>query len=231
MGDVQGSSDIDLLVATERPVSENEAKMLLAFHAELAALPHPYATRIETAYIDCAALERYTPGLSHLTLEQGKDERLKWHEHGASWIFERWTMRKYGVTLLGPDAKHLIAPISSTELKDATRTRLNDWLEWANTPDDPDWSLPDHHKAYVVETMCRALYTLKRGEMASKPQAVRWALESLGEPWRSTVERSQVWRQRDWSKGLIEPGINREVRKLILWVAQRSEEKDIDLSQ
>ena len=223
MGDVLESSDVDLLVATERPISGREAEALFAFHAEFAALPHPYATRIETAYIDRVALKRYTPGLSHLTLEQGKGEALKWHKHGASWVFERWILREHGVALLGPDAKDLIAPISSEALKDATRVRLNDWLEWANTPDDPDWSLPDHHKAYVVETMCRALYTLKRGEMASKPQAVQWALGSLNEPWRSTVVRSQVWRRREWSKGLHEPEINEEVRRFILWVRHQGE--------
>ena len=222
MGDVLESSDIDLLVATERSVSEDEANTLFTFHAELAALNHPYATRIETAYIDRAALETYAPGLSHLTLGQG--EELKWHEHGSSWVFERWTLREHGVTLLGPDPEHLIAPVTSGELCQATRTRLKDWVEWANTPDDSDWRLPDHHKAYVVETMCRALYTLRRGEMTTKPQAVRWALETLSEPWRSTVQRSQVWRQREWSRGLIEPEINEEARRFILWVARQSEE-------
>ena len=220
MGDVLESSDIDLFVATERPVSEDETHNLFTFHAELAALAHPYATRLETAYIDRAALKRYEPGQRHLTLGQG--EELKWSLHDTNWILERWTLRKHGVTLLGPDAKHLIAPVSAGDLRDAVRVRLGAWVEWANTPNDPDWRLPEHHKAYVVETMCRALYTLKRGEMTTKPKAVWWALTTLSEPWRSTVERSQVWRQREWLEGLTEPEIN-EVRRFILWVASESE--------
>ena len=222
MGDVLVSSDIDLLVATERPLLEREVDALFAFHAELATLAHPYATRIETAYIDRAALRIYESGLHHLTLGQG--EELKWSEHGRHWVLERWTLREHGVALLGPDIKHLIAPVPADDLRDAVRTRLNDWVEWANTPDDPDWRLPDHHKAYVVETMCRALYTLERGAMTTKPKAVQWALENLNEPWRSTVKRSQVWRQREWSKGLIESEVNEEARRFILWVARQSEE-------
>jgi len=106
-------------------------------------------------------------------------------------------VRECGVTLLGPNPKTLIDPISSRELLQAVRSRLSDWADWAQQPDDPDWLLPRSHKAYVVETMCRALYTLEHGELSSKSQAVEWAVEALPEPWRSTVERSQKWRTDD----------------------------------
>src|SRR5262249_37854212 len=74
------------------------------------------------------------------------------------------------------------------------RCKMARWVEWINDPDDSDWLLPRGHKAYVVETMCRILYTLATGELSGKPQSVAWALETLPEPWRTTLERSQVWR-------------------------------------
>jgi hypothetical protein len=81
--------------------------------------------------------------------------------------------------------------------------------------DDLDWRLPRSHKAYVVETMCRALYTLTCGTLTSKVQAVAWALETLPEPWLSTVKRSQTWR----SDTTVDPAINPQVQQFVLWVA------------
>ena len=68
-GDFIDTSDIDFLVATERPVSDGEAEALIELHARLAALPNKYADRLEGAYIDRAALRRFAPGQRFLTIE------------------------------------------------------------------------------------------------------------------------------------------------------------------
>ena len=207
------TSDVDVLAVTERPVNEAEFAALATLHTQLAALPNPYAERIEMAYIDRAALRRFQPGVRHPTLGQG--DTFKWNEHQANWILERWTVRECGVTMLGPVPQTLIDPVSSGELCQAVRARLGDWAAWARTPDDPEWLAPRSHKAYVVETMCRALYTLAHAELSSKQRAVAWALEVLAEPWRSTVARSQTWR----TDRALDPGIVPEVRDFILWTA------------
>jgi hypothetical protein len=207
------TSDLDLLVATEQPVNEAEFAALTALHAQLTASSNPYARRVEVAYLERAALKWFEPGLRHPTLGQG--ESLTWSEHYNNWILERWVVRQHGVALLGPEPNTLIEPISVAELQEAVRARLGDWADWAKQPDDPDWSLPRAHKAYVVETMCRALYTLACGQLPSKRRAVVWALETLPEPWRSTIERSQVWRTDD----TVDPSIVPEVRQFVLWVA------------
>jgi Domain of unknown function (DUF4111)/Nucleotidyltransferase domain len=214
LGDfIPDTSDIDILAVTEQPVSDAEFAVLAALHECFAALPHPYAKRLEIAYIDCTAVRRFAPGLRHPTLGQG--ETLAWSEHRANWILERWTVRECGVTLLGPDPHTLIDPISTDKLRAAVRDRLCDWADWANQPDDPDWLLPRSHKAYVVETMCRALATLACGKLQSKPRAVASALASLPEPWRSLVEQSQVWRIDSTPDAAIVP----EVMRFVRWAA------------
>lgn len=217
--DLTETSDLDVLAVTERPVSDVEFAGLAALHAQLATLPNVYAERLEIAYIDRAALWRFEPGQRHPTLGQG--ETLAWSEHGSNWILERWTVREHGVALVGPDPRTLIAPVSSAELRAAVRARLYDWEAWANQPDDPDWSLPREHKAYVVATMCRALYTLARGELSSKGRAVAWALETLPEPWRSTVTRSQGWR----GDKTVDLDIVPEVMRFVHWVASQGKDK------
>jgi hypothetical protein len=214
LGDfIPDTSDIDVLAVTERPINAAEFAILAALHAHLAPLPHPYANRLEIAYIDRAAVQRFESGLCHPSLGQG--EALTWSEHRDNWILERWTVRECGVTLLGPDPRSLIDPIAADDLRTAVRTRLRDWADWANQPNDPDWLLPRDHKAYVVETMCRALYTLACNQLPSKPRAVAWALATLPEPWRSTVERSQAWR----TNTTPDPAIVPEVMRFVGWAA------------
>ena len=66
-GDFIDTSDIDFLVATERPASDVEVGALINLHAGLAALPNKYADRLEGAYIDRAALRRFEapPAIPH----------------------------------------------------------------------------------------------------------------------------------------------------------------------
>jgi hypothetical protein len=212
------TSDMDVLAVTERPVDDAAFAALAALHKQLAALPNPYANRLEIAYIDRQALKRFESGLRHPTLGQG--ESLAWSEHHDNWLLERWVVRKHGVALQGPNPQTLIDPIASEDIIASVRGRLRDWVDWANQPDDPDWSLPRRHKAYVVETMCRALYTLACGELSSKAHAVRWAMATLPDPWRSTVERSRAWRTDDTVDLTIVP----EVMQFVHWVAAEGEE-------
>jgi Domain of unknown function (DUF4111)/Nucleotidyltransferase domain len=212
LGDfIPATSDIDLLVVTARTVDAAQFARLATWHAHYATLPQAYVNRLEIAYIDCAAIRRFAPGQCHPTLGQG--EALAWTEHHKNWIVERWTVRECGVTLLGPDPHSLIDPVSAADLRAAVRARLRDWADWANQPDDPDWRLPRSHKAYVVETMCRALSTLAGNSILSKPRAVAWALANLPEPWRSTVERSQAWR----TDSTVDPAIVPEVMRFVQW--------------
>lgn len=206
------ASDLDFFAVTERRVSDAEFAALAALHTRLDHLPNRYAAELEGPYIDRAAARRFQPGERHPTI--GRGEALTWHAHGSNWMLERWAVLEHGITLLGPDPKILIAPVSPDDIRAAVRHRLPDWADWANQPDDPDWLLPRGHKAYVVETMCRALCTLSTGALPSKPQAVAWALATLSEPWRSTVKRSQGWRNDKTS----DPAIVPEVRAFVLWV-------------
>jgi hypothetical protein len=221
LGDfIPTTSDIDALAVTEQPIDDAAFAALAALHAELATLLHPFAQRLEMAYVDRINLKRFQPGRRYATLGQG--EGLGWGEHGANWIIDRWIVREHGIVLFGPDPKSLIAPITRDDLRNAVRARLPDWADWARQVDDPDWRLPRSHKAYVVETMCRALYTLACGGVPSKPQAVVWALATLPEPWRSLVQRSQTWR----TDATYDPAIVSDVRAFVLWAAAIGTSRD-----
>jgi hypothetical protein len=217
MGDFRPeSSDIDLLAVTERLVSAEEFAALVEMHNHLGQPGHPFANRVEIAYIDRVALRRFQPGYRFPTLGQG--ETLGWAEHHTNWILERWMVREHGIALFGPPPTTLIDPVPRAELSSAVRERLQDWAEWASDLNDPEWHGPRSHKAYVVETMCRALYTLAQGEIGSKPQSVAWARQSLPEPWRILVEQSQSWRlDKTVDDTLIVP-----VSDFVRWTAENA---------
>lgn len=208
-------SDIDFFAITERPVSEEEFAALKLLHTRLSDLPNKYGHELEGPYINRNAARRFRPGVRYPTIARG--EALAWSEHRANWVLERWTVRDHGITLLGPDPTTLIDPVSTEELRAAVCSVLTAWADWLDHPDDPEWLLPRAHKAYVVETMCRALFTLASGELPSKQRAVAWALETLPEPWRSTVERSQAWR----TDATPDPDIIPEVRNFLLWTVSQ----------
>jgi predicted nucleotidyltransferase len=211
------ASDLDFFAVTERRISDAEFAALAALHTRLDHLPNRYAAELEGPYIDRAAARRFHPGERHPTI--GRGEPLTWHEHGSNWVLERWAVREHGIILLGPHPTTLIDPVTPDNIRAAVRHRLPDWAAWANQPNNPDWHSSRGHKAYVVETMCRALCTLATGELASKPQAVAWALANLPEPWRATVERSRAWQNDKTSDSTIAP----EVWAFVLWATAQAD--------
>lgn len=210
------SSDIDLLAVTYQPVNDEQFGRLVDLHATIAESGHPFARRIEIAYIDRNNLRRFQPGQRFPTLGQG--EVLAWTEHHTNWILERWMVRDQGIALFGPMPMTLVDPIPADVLVAAVRDRLQDWAAWASNRADPEWQLPRRHKFYVVETMCRGLHTLASGEIASKPQAVAWARQSLPEPWRGLVERSAAWQTDE----TLDPTLLEPVRGFVLWAAEQA---------
>ncbi len=214
------TSDVDFWAVTEQPLSEEEFAALADLHERLRRLSNPFGNHLEGEYIDRRATWRYEPGQRIPAIY--RNEALGWHEPGANWILERWVVRERGQTLLGPDPKTLIAPISAEDLRAASRARLHDWADFANRPDDLGWQEHLGEKAYYVETMCRMLHTLATGAAQTKPQAVAWALATLPEPWRTTVKRSQAWRG-DQTR---DDAPNSEVRRFILWTVEQGEAQD-----
>jgi hypothetical protein len=62
--------------------------------------------------------------------------------------------------------------------------------------DQPDKLSSRGYQSYVVLSLCRILYTLQSGDVASKPAAVRWAQATFGEPWKALIDDAWIGRQR-----------------------------------
>ena len=192
-GDFDDASDIDFIVVTDEEVSGDMFEALRAMHDEIALLPTPWAIQLEGSYISRDALRRYDPARAyHPNIERGRGERLKMVQHDASWLVHRAIAHERGIALAGPPPRELIDPVGPDELRAAMRAMLPGWKEWLL--DHPERLARRGYQSYSVLSMCRVLYTLRRGAVASKPVAARWAQAELGPQRAPLIERSLAGR-------------------------------------
>ncbi len=187
-------SDIDFVVITAAELSDRVLQTLVEMHARIRASGLKWALKLEGSYIPREALRRHDPAhCVHPALRM--DGSFDLDEHGSDWAVQRHLIREQGIVLAGPDPRTLIDPVRPDDLRQAVRGTLREW--WAPKLENPAWLHDAEYQAYAVLTMCRVLYTLQYGLVASKPVAARWAQGTLGEPWAALIARALAWRHGD----------------------------------
>ncbi len=193
-GDFDADSDIDFVVVTQEPVSDDTFLALQAMHDRLAAVDSPWAVQLEGSYLSRHAIRRSDPADNlYPNLERGRGERLKWVAHDEAWDIHRWVLRERGITVRGPRARTLIDPVPAEKLRQAMRPMLFDWGE--KLLNQPERINSLGYQTYIVLTICRVLYTLETGKIASKPAAARWAQHNLDARWFELIERTWAGRR------------------------------------
>jgi len=190
------SSDIDFVVVTYAEIAGDRFEQLQDVHTQFAASGSPWARKIEAIYVPTAALSRLVPGAAQYPqIEKGAQLCRAPLESG--WIFQCASIRDRGVVLAGADPCALITPIQADEMRAAAAEIAGTWLEQARH--DPTWLLwlrQRDSQSFVILTLCRLLYSLGTGSVASKPRAAEWACQELGEPWARLIERVLADRRR-----------------------------------
>jgi hypothetical protein len=157
-------------------------------HKRIWASGLKWASKLEGSYIPQKSIRRHdanTPPCP--TVNEGQ---LYVDRHGSDWIIQRHIVREYGVVLAGPNPKSLIDPVTRDELRGAVLGILDEW--WFPMLKDATW-LRQHgsnYHGYAVITMCRALHALEHGAIVSKPVAIQWARENLGEQWHPLIDQA-----------------------------------------
>lgn len=187
-------SDIDFVVATRTDLPEETVAALATMHAGIANSDLPWTANYEGSYIPMGALRRCDPAHSvHPAIRC--DGSFGLDEHRSEWVIQRHLLREWGIAVAGPSPETLIEPITPAELRLAQRRLLEEW--WRPMLADPFRLESSEYQAYAVLTMCRALFTLASGRIASKPEAVRWAQQTLDPHWADLARRALAWRHGD----------------------------------
>lgn len=188
------SSDVDLVVVTDAELPDDLVEALRAMHAQFDASGSPWAAKVDAVYIPQEALRSSAASSgSYPQVEWGRGFFVEHLEDG--WCMQCAILREHGVVLAGPDPRTLIEPVDPQNLRRASAVIAETWQEQAHH--DPSWLVWLQHggeHAFVVLTLCRILYTLDQGTVASKPAAARWAHQAAGARWASLIERALAGR-------------------------------------
>jgi hypothetical protein len=91
---------------------------------------------------------------------------------------------------------------------------LDDLLSW--TTFEISWT-----QRYAVEASSRMLYTLERGAVISKPEALDWATEAMSAEWRDLIEQVRQDRFVRWNDP-PRPGSVDRILAFVQYVQERA---------
>jgi hypothetical protein len=182
------TSDVDFLIVTHGQLSPEMIGELEKMHMRLGDSGGIWAERLEGRYMPKDDLRRFQPDRApNPTINE---RQFYLDGEGNDWIIQRHVIRESGVTLAGPPPETLIDPVPHEHLKQSVLRIMDEW--WAPMLDKPEFLKNGGYQAFAVLTMCRTLYTLEHGLIASKPVSARWAMEALDGRWNELIERSLV---------------------------------------
>lgn len=182
-------SDIDFVVVTNGNLPDESVAQLRAMHAGLDAHGPPWARKLEGAYLPRSEMRSYDPAsLAYPFLNEG---RFYMASQGSDWVIQRHVLRELGVIVAGPEIRGMIDPVHPDDLRRAVVGVLHEW--WAPILDNSAFIRDSEYQAYAVLTMCRSLYTLSNGAIASKPVSAAWARGSLGAQWEDLITWALNW--------------------------------------
>lgn len=189
-------SDIDLLAAVARDLTEMEFNALKQMQDSL-VLKHPaWDNRIEIAYLSLRGLQTFKTHPSPIAIiSPGEPFHIK--EAGKDWLVNWYMVREKGKVLFGPPPGAIITPVSKEEFIACVKDHAVSWREWL---DDIYYR---GSQAYAILTLCRALYTIKNGEQVSKLKAAAWVEKELPE-WAALIQNAVQWRQAQWREENID---------------------------
>ncbi|MBN1372743.1 MAG: DUF4111 domain-containing protein [Anaerolineaceae bacterium] len=184
------TSDIDFLVVTREALGESQVAALEAMHTRLWAAGPKMTAKLEGKYLPLVDLPRFDAQAGPFpTVNEGEFFLAK---QESDWIIQRWVLREQGVTVMGPPLAPLIEPVLPEMLRGAVLGYLREW--WKPMLARPARLESSEYQAYAILSMCRALYTLRNGEIASKPVSAHWAQAEFG-GWAGLIESALSWRQ------------------------------------
>jgi hypothetical protein len=178
---VPSRSDVDVLVVTRTSLSPM-AKELVAESSSETALPCP-GVGLELSVVTLSSLgdDLDQPSFElHLDTRESRVVDGRDRSGDPDLVSHVAMARARGRILVGPDASAILPPVD--------RARLLRVLS-----DDLQWGLENTRGGYAVLNACRALRFAREGDLCSKPEGGRWALEKgVGD---SALIRSALRRQ------------------------------------
>jgi hypothetical protein len=187
-------SDLDLVIVTVGALPDKTVAALRDLHQRFDHSASAWAARLDAAYLPQEEVREAsaTGAAARYPILQWPELLELGHLEGG-WPIWRDTLREHGVVVSGPDPRSLVDPVQPDDLRRASAATVEGWR--ARAHGDPAWVAGlrvRREHTYVVLTLCRLLYTLDTGSVASKPVAARWAARTGASRWRELIARATI---------------------------------------
>lgn len=195
LGGGDAASDCDFLVVTTGRVGGEHEHALRQLHEEIPAWRGYWAYNLEGSYAPKADLQTLAAlGRPWLYVNRGARE-MAWSPH-CNTDDVRWVLRERRVVLNGADPHEFACEVPTTALQRKMQPQiesfLDDLLSWTTL--EISWT-----QRYAVEASSRMLYTLERGEVISKHDALDWATSTMPGEWRDLIDQVRQDRFVQWN--------------------------------
>ena len=147
-----------------------------------------YAKKFEVSYIPQQDLLNFDPNAKRPYFNEGL---FYPGQYGSNYLIELHLLREKGITIVGTDIKNLVKEISNSDLILAMRKNLHEY--WEAVLDDVSKFKRSDYQVFAILTMCRTLYSLETGDIASKAEAARWATQQLDMQWVDIIKQALAW--------------------------------------
>ncbi len=185
-------SDVDCIAVTERAMTDVECRQFDDWLTDAAAAD-PWVRRLQLSFL---IKKTVLAEDSRACLFQfGNFKRSGSDGNPIIWIdfFQR------GRTLCGAAPQSFLPTITPEMFRQAL-VRENGYLrEELSLKPDSEWRDDLPYRVYAVLTLCRILYSVRTGTVATKAEAARWALDHVPTNWHDLIHRAL---EKDESAGL-----------------------------
>ena len=185
IGDFDRHSDVDFIVAIERELSAGQVGALQVMHERVYHLEGEWAQHLEGSYFPKDVLKDYTKVGRDLRYLDHGSRSLERSDHCNS-VVVRWTVREYGVPLIGPNPRTLVDPIPVEALRREIRATMRDWGR--EVLEHPDRFRNRFYQSFIVLSYCRMLHDFRAGRIGSKREGAEWPKERLDPSWRDLID-------------------------------------------
>jgi len=173
-------SDIDCIVVTQRNLSDAQFRKIDAWLAQ-AAETNPWTSRLQLLFL--IKDEILTMNSKACLYQFGVLKRSGSDGNPIIWM----NVLHSGVVLLGPRPESFVPTITPKILFQALEREIGYLREQISQKPDSEWRDVASYRAYAVLTLCRILYSIRRGTIVSKQRAAKWAIKYLPQEWGEIV--------------------------------------------
>jgi hypothetical protein len=177
------SSDVDCIVVTKRELSEKQFVRLRKWLTESAKL-NSWTTRLQITFL--IKDQVVTINARACLYQFGILKRCCSDGNPIIWL----NVLKSGAVLFGPSAESFVPPITSEILFQALEREVGYLQAEISNKPKSEWRDVSSYRDYAVLTLCRILYSGRKGKIVSKQTAANWAIKHLPPRWHQLIRQA-----------------------------------------